>query len=179
MNFYWIQTVTCLSIDPAASRLATGARDDFIKLWDFNGMHKEMKPFKAFEPYQGNPIRDVNFSNYGDRILVATTSSQAKLFDRDGKQIEEFVKGDSYIRDLRNTKGHVSALTSAKWHPLDRSLFITSSLDSTIRIWDVNNKKSQKSVIVVKSHMAVNRTTVTATNYSLDGKMIAGGILYL
>jgi hypothetical protein len=32
----------------------------------------------------------------------------------------EFKMGDMYIRDPRNTKGHISALTSGQWHPTDR-----------------------------------------------------------
>ena len=39
----------------------------------------------------------------------------------------------------------------------------------------MNERKKQKTVIVVKSHFAVNRTTVTAANYSTDGSIIAAG----
>ena len=45
-----------------------------------------------------------------------------KVFDRDGKERGETVKGDMYIRDLRNTKGHVSPCTFGQWHPNDRYL---------------------------------------------------------
>jgi hypothetical protein len=30
---------------------------------------------------------------------------QPKLYNRDGKELGEFPKGDMYIRDLKNTKG--------------------------------------------------------------------------
>lgn len=43
------------------------------------------------------------------------------------------------------------------------------------RIWDVENKRKQKSVIVVKSKERGARTRVTACAYSPDGNMIGGG----
>ncbi len=45
---------------------------------------------------------------------------QAKLYDRDGHALGEFVRGDMYIRDMKNTKGHVSGLMGGCWHPSDR-----------------------------------------------------------
>jgi WD repeat-containing protein 70 len=72
-------------------------------------------------------------------------------------------------------RGHVADLTACSWHPKDPKTFITSSADSTIRIWDVENKRKQKTVIVVKSKERGTRTKVTACAYSHDGKVIAGG----
>jgi WD40 repeat protein len=85
----------------------------------------------------------------------------------------------------------VGELSSCMWHPKDPKTFITSSADSTIRcvmfivlssiligcsrIWDIENKRKQKSVIVVKSKERGARTKVTACAYSPDGSMIGGG----
>ncbi|KAJ3022627.1 hypothetical protein HKX48_005689 [Thoreauomyces humboldtii] len=171
------RTVSALSMDPAGSRFVTGGRDCMVKIWDFHGMDASLKPFRSFEATEGNPIRDVQFSMSGDQILVASSSAQAKLYDRDGKQIEEFLKGDPYIRDMRHTKGHVAALTGCKWHPLDKATFLTSSLDSTIRIWDVSNKRAHKQVIAVKSKQAGGKTAMTSAAYSHDAKLIAGGAM--
>jgi WD40 repeat protein len=65
-----------------------------------------------------------------------------------------FIKGDPYIRDMKNTacvhvcyrlsmessidpfirrSGHVAEVTSCAWHPKEANTFITSSADSTIR----------------------------------------------
>ena len=94
---------------------------------------------------------------------------------------------------MKNTAGHVAELTSCAWHPKDYQTFITSSADSTIRyvhcmcflyhhteisiysIWDVENKRKQKTVIVVKSKERGARTKVTSCSYSPDGKYIAAG----
>ncbi len=91
-------------------------------------------------------------------------------------------------------RGHVSEITACAWHPKDPKRFITSSADSTIRfvgfvkflrrplftyarfrIWDADNKRKQKTVIVVKSKERGARTKVTACNYSPDGNLIGGG----
>lgn len=41
---------------------------------------------------------------------------------------------------MNNTKGHVAAITDAHWHPRDKKFFITSSLDGSLRIWDIESK---------------------------------------
>jgi hypothetical protein len=42
------------------------------------------------------------------------------VFDREGKAQGELPRGDMYIRDMRNTKGHVSGCTGGQWHPTDK-----------------------------------------------------------
>ncbi|TPX60548.1 hypothetical protein PhCBS80983_g01703 [Powellomyces hirtus] len=172
-----MRTVSALSMDPAGARFASGGRDCMVKLWDFHGMDASLKPFRSFEATSGNPIRDIQFSPSGDQILVASSSAQAKLYDRDGLELVEFFKGDPYIRDMRHTKGHVAALTGCKWHPTEKSTFLTSSLDSTIRIWDVTSKRTQKQVIAVKSRQPGGKTAMTSAAYSHDGKLIVGGAM--
>lgn len=46
-----------------------------------------------------------------------------------------------------------------------------------LRIWDVENKRKQKTVIVVKSRERGARTKVLACGYSPDGGIIGGGTL--
>src|SRR5260221_2779036 len=89
-------------------------------------------------------------------------------------------------------RGHVSELTSCAWHPKDSQTFITGSADSTIRyssflwslltftdtadsVWNVENKRKQKTLIVIKSKERGARTKVSACGYSPDGRYIAGG----
>ncbi|XJO72321.1 hypothetical protein BDV3_003452 [Batrachochytrium dendrobatidis] len=170
------KAVAALSLDPAASRMITAGRDCTVKLWDFYGMTTSMKPFRTLEPSLGNPIRDVQFSTTGDQFLVAAATSQLKVYDRDGGFITEFPKGDPYIRDLRHTKGHVSALTNARWNPTMKNCCISASTDSTIRIWDLEQAtaRRQKDVIYVKSRQPGGRTSITAVCFSNDGRLIAG-----
>jgi len=76
----------------------------------------------------------------GDRFLCATTSSQPKVFDRDGVMQIQFVKGDPYIADMAQTKGHTRNVTAAQWHPIEREVVMTAGIDGTIRLWDLNGK---------------------------------------
>lgn len=171
------RAVTALALDPSGSRLITGGYDYELKFWDFAGMNQTFRPFRSIEPCEGNQIHDLHYSLTGDSFLVISGTARAKLFDREGSELCEYVKGDPYIRDLRHTDGHVAALTSGAWHPKDRQYFATSSKDGTIRIWDVDRKRKQKSVIVHKSRERGGRSAATTMTYSLDGKMITGAFM--
>ncbi|GAA5863713.1 hypothetical protein JCM3774_001223 [Rhodotorula dairenensis] len=167
------KTVSALSIDPAGARVVSGSYDYDCKLWDFGGMNANFKPFRTFECKPGHQVLDVQFSITGDSFLAATGSTQVKLYDRDGAEKWEYNKGDMYIRDLRNTDGHVAAVTAVAWHPKNSSLFLTASADSSLRIWEVDNRRKSKSVIVVRSKERGGKTKVTACAWSPDGKNIA------
>ncbi|TKA55776.1 hypothetical protein B0A53_02912 [Rhodotorula sp. CCFEE 5036] len=167
------KTVSALSIDPAGARVVSGSYDYDCKLWDFGGMNANFKPFRSFECKPGHQVLDVQFSITGDSFLAATGSTQVKLYDRDGAEKWEYNKGDMYIRDLRNTDGHVAAVTAVAWHPKDSSLFLTASADSSLRIWELDNRRKSKSVIVVRSKERGGKTKVTACAWSPDGRSIA------
>ncbi|SCZ89214.1 BZ3500_MvSof-1268-A1-R1_Chr1-1g01034 [Microbotryum saponariae] len=190
------KAVSALSMDPAGGRIVSGSYDYDVKLWDFAGMTAAFKPFRSFEPKTGHQVRarsraqaastthtdlwnilqqvhDVQFSPSGANLLVATGTNQAKLYDRDGLEVAEFNKGDMYIRDLRHTDGHVAALTSLAWNRIKPTQFVTASEDSTLRIWDVANRRKSTNVIVVKSKERGGRSKVTSCAWSQDGKTIA------
>lgn len=175
------KAVTALALDPAANRLLTGSADYTVRFWDFQGMDSSLRHFRSIEPAEGCLVRDLAWSVSGDSFLVATTSAQARLYDREGELLHEYVKGDQYLSDMRNTKGHIAALSTVRWHPFDKQLFVTAAADSTVRIWDIENKRKQKDVIVIKSKARSAsgggpgglRTAITSAAYSPDGKSIA------
>jgi WD40 repeat protein len=166
------RAVTSFSFDRACSRLVTGSRDNKVKLWDFNGMISTLKPFLEVEPAEGNPIRDVQFSNSGDSILIAPSTWQPVLFDRDGKEVCLYQKGDPYVRDLRHVKGHTSSVTGIQWHPNEKQLFLSSSLDCTVRVWDINRRDTCKYVWFVPGKGSAERHPCTAAKFSSNGKNI-------
>lgn len=169
------RAVTTTSLDPAGGRLLTASLDCEINFYDFASMTPTtLRAFKTVDPYETNksaataeshPIHHVEFNQLsGGVFLCISAHPQAKIMSRDGGIVTEFVKGDMYLRDMNNTKGHISEITTGTWHPTDKNLCVTAGTDSTLRIWDINNKRSQKEVVVFKSKAAgsAGRTKMTA-----------------
>jgi WD40 repeat protein len=166
--------VTSLTVDPSGARLVSGSTDCTFKMHDFSSMTPTtLRAFRSVDPSEtktsasseAHPIHQVLFNPLSpSQMLVINALPQAKIFSRDGEMLIEFVKGDPYLRDMHNTKGHVSEVTSGAWHPTNRDLCVTGGTDSTLRIWDVNNKRAQKEVIVFKSKVlgTAGRSRITS-----------------
>lgn len=168
------RAVTTATLDPAGSRLITGSTDCTIKLHDFASMTPTtIRSFKSVDPsvkkqsaaQETHAVHHVEFNQLSpSHVLVVPATAQPRILSRDGDTLTEFVKGDMYLRDLHNTKGHISEVSSGAWHPTDYNLCVTAGTDSTVRIWDANNGRSQKEVIVHKSRIAgsAGRSKMTA-----------------
>ncbi|KAL2053420.1 hypothetical protein ABVK25_006414 [Lepraria finkii] len=176
--------ITNITVDPSGSRFITGSTDCTIKFHDFASMTPNtLHAFKSVDPTatkasassETHPVHHVEFNpNSPSSVLVISATPQAKVFSRDGEELKEFVKGDMYLRDMHNTKGHISEITTGTWHPTNRDLCVTAGTDSTLRIWDVNMPLKQKEVIVHKSRAAgsAGRTRMTAVVW---GSQVQGG----
>ena len=176
------RAVTNISIDPAGSRMVTGSSDCTIKLHDFASMTlTTLRAFKSVDPTaskhsastDSHPIHAAKFNpNSPSQILVISATPQARILNRDGELISEFQKGDMYLRDMNMTKGHVSEICGGTWHPSNPDVFATAGTDSTIRIWDVNVRTKQKSVIVHKSKAAgsAGRSRMTAVTWGSEAR---------
>ncbi|KAF2841624.1 cyclin-dependent kinase 8/11 [Patellaria atrata CBS 101060] len=187
------RAITTATIDPSGSRLVTGSTDCTLKLHDFASMTPStIRSFRSVDPSatkgssnaETHPVHQVAFNPLSPgQMLVVTALPQAKIFSRDGDMLIEFVKGDMYLRDMHNTKGHVSEVTAGTWHPTNRDLCVTAGTDSTLRIWDVNNRRGQRDVIVHKSRAAgsAGRTRMTAVAWGAssegNGSVLVGAAL--
>lgn len=134
------KAVTAMSLDPKGSRMVTGGLDGVVRYYDFNGMSEAKEPFRIVEPVDCHMVQSLSFSTTGGVALVVCSDSHARIYDRDGssKPVQTTVKGDMYVRDMQHTKGHTQMLTGGMWHPFHSEQWITSSLDGTLRIWDIN-----------------------------------------
>ena len=47
------------------------------------------------------------------------------------------------MSNMSKTTGHLSSVTSVDWHPHDKSICLTSSLDGSARLWNVDRGKTQ------------------------------------
>uniref|UniRef100_A0A671LBC1 WD repeat-containing protein 70 n=1 Tax=Sinocyclocheilus anshuiensis TaxID=1608454 RepID=A0A671LBC1_9TELE len=168
------KSVSALALDPSGARLVTGGYDYDVKFWDFAGMDAALHAFRSLQPCECHQIRSLQYSVTGDVILVVAGNSQAKVLDRDGFQVLECIKGDQYIVDMANTKGHTAMLNDGCWHPKIKEEFLTCSNDGTVRTWDLNSEKKHKSVFKPRSQQG-KRVIPTCCTYSRDGKLIAAG----
>ncbi|XP_075914406.1 WD repeat-containing protein 70-like, partial [Petromyzon marinus] len=137
-------------------------------------MDGQLHAFRTISPCECHQLKSVSFNLSGDKILVVSGSAQAKVLDRDGFPVAETVKGDQYITDTAHTKGHVAMLSAGCWNPKLREEFMTSSLDGTVRLWDVENLRCHRAHFRCRSGRGV-RTVPTASCYSRDGCLVCAG----
>ncbi|KAM9820131.1 WD repeat-containing protein 70 [Neosynchiropus ocellatus] len=168
------KTVSALALDPSGARLVTGGYDFDVRFWDFAGMDQALQAFRTLQPCECHQIKSLQYSITGDSILVVAGNSQAKVLDRDGFNVMECIKGDQYIVDMANTKGHTAMLNGGCWHPKIKEEFMTCSNDGTVRTWDVKKEKNHKSVFKPRS-LQGKKVIPTCCAYSRDGKLIAAG----
>lgn len=166
------KTVSGLAVDPSGSRLVSGGLDYDVRYWDFQGMDQSREAFRSFCPADGYPVNSVEYSCTGDKVLVVSGSQQAKVYDRDGIELFECVKGDMYLHDMAKTKGHIAGLTCGTWHPKDKEEFLTAARDGTCRIWHTSSPHCQRHVIKARASNGL-KTQPTTCAYSRDGILVA------
>ena len=177
------KSITAIALDHAGIRIATGSNDYKVRLWDFEGMNKNMNSFRILEPMPVHPVRNLSFNVSSHEILVIASNAQPKIINRDGKEVLECIKGDMYIKDMNQTRGHVSMVYDGCFHPLDKHIFGSCSFDGTIRFWDRNMKlinieqqMTHKQVIKCKDQKGL-KTGVSAMAFSNDGAVTVGSCL--
>lgn len=174
------KAVSCLSIEPAGNRVVTGSYDYSVKMYDFGGMDSRHRAFKSIEAQENHMVVAISHSPSGDRFIAATGSAQPKIYDREGKELIKFVRGDMYLRDLSNTKGHTMEVSGAQWHPTEKEVVLTCSLDGSLRIWDLIGESTfgclvNKHVLKVRGLNGANRLGVTSCCFSPSAMKIVGG----
>ena len=177
-------TINSLDIDNKNNRLVTGSSDGTVKIWDFNSLTRRPKPNHSVDCSEEKdfPVVSVSWAPSGGFFLVCTENSQAKVISREGVEEISCLKGDNYLVDIRNTKGHTYGLRDGKWHPLEKNIFLTSSVDATMRLWDIYSKQfgidsdiAHKNIFKVKTTKN-KKIPVNSCNFNRDGKIIIGGV---
>ncbi|KAF8823098.1 WD domain, G-beta repeat-containing protein [Cardiosporidium cionae] len=177
--------VTALTVNPKASRMITGGMDFQMRLWDFNGMTSSMCSFRQLEPNEGHALQGLDYAANGSHFVCAAGGTTCLLYDLNANLLHETVKGDMYIRDMGQTKGHTHMVTDCQFHPFNRDIFMSSAMDATVRIWDLNS--SPYGVDRALSHMhclkAVDRRNMNISQCHVlcctwaptDARCIVGG----
>lgn len=126
------------------TQMLTGSDGDYmVKLWDMETMSSTLRPFKQLKPFDGHPVRALSFcpDQNASMFLSCCGNNQARVYRSDGSKHRTTVRGDMYIQDMAQTKGHVASISGGQWHPKNAEEFLTSSIDGTVRIWNVANGK--------------------------------------
>ena len=173
--------VTDIDINSANTMMATGSLDYSVKFYDFTLMNQNFQHFRSFDPIEGHPIRNIKYSLNGKHLLVCAGGLQPKIFSKEGRLHYECVKGDMYMADMNNTHGHTNMVTECAWHPFSHGIFLSSSLDSTVRVWDLAGRLVglDRQLGHKTLHKARNfnytKVGVDACAWAPNGNIIVGG----
>lgn len=163
--------VTNRAMDPSGTRFAIAHMDSSLLLYDFAGWSSSIGPATPFSnvlvEHDGHPIRSISYSPNGDKFVVATHSAQPKVFDKQGEELMQWVRGDVYVTDPTKTIGHTAVVTSVSWHAMDKSLVFSTSRDGSLRLWNVDKGKLSfgmlkcQDVVLIKSPKTGRKTIPT------------------
>lgn len=173
------KSVNCIALDKAGARLASASSDYCVRLFDFGGMDRRLQCFRELKPFESHSVRALRFNCTGEGMLAIGHSSQPRVLDRDGKPFGTFPAGDMYLRDMKNTKGHVMNCNGGVFHPTERSVCLTCSDDGTLRLWDVtrcDHPGGPQKAVIKPQLRKPGRFRATACDLSADGTMAAGAI---
>lgn len=110
--------VKCADWHPALGLIASGSKDNLIKLWDPRSGGKALATLHGYK----NTIMKTLFQPTGAQRLLASGSrdSTARIFDL------------RMMKDVLVLRGHTSDVLSLAWHPAHSQLLTTGTHDGTI-----------------------------------------------
>lgn len=167
------RAVSAVAMDPSGARVITGSLDYSLRMYDFGGMDASHRPFRDLVVHDGQPVTSVAYSPSGDRFIVGTSDARPRVYDRDAAPLRTFVRGDSYIMDMCNTKGHVAAISCVRWHPTQADTVFTTSADGSARFWNLTGRTIFDELLcgdVIKFKNAkATKVAITSAALSSDG----------
>jgi WD40 repeat protein len=62
--------VQALAIDKEGSKMVSGGLDYQLKIYDFDTMNQNLRPFKDFKPQDGHPVIALSWSPSSSHFVV-------------------------------------------------------------------------------------------------------------
>jgi hypothetical protein len=78
------KAVQALTIDKDGTKMATGSLDYQLKIFDFDTMNQNLRPYKDFKPFDGHPVIGLSWSPSSNLLLVCCPNTQARIYSSDG-----------------------------------------------------------------------------------------------
>ncbi len=142
--------VTSVAFSPNGMTLASGSRDNKIKLWDvLTGEN-----IATLEGHRSG-VTSVAFSSDGITLVSGSYDRTIKLWDVRKKE------------NIATLEGHTDFVTSVAFSP-DGLILASGSWDETARLWDVATREN------IATFGGYNRT-VYSVAFSSDGTILASG----
>lgn len=141
--------INSAEISPDAHNLIVGMQNGEIKSFSLDNIDEG----KTIYHDDKCAITSLAFNHKGTWLLAGDSKGKVKVFDT--KQYNE----------IKNLEGHKSRIYDIDFNPSD-SLFATSSLDGTVRVWDGTNLNNQP--IELKDH----ESWVLSIKFTSDGNQL-------
>lgn len=123
-----LEEVTCLEFHPHYQVLVSGSLDFTVKFFDFSKSSVK-RAFKTI--HEVEMVRCLAFHPSGDFLVVGTHHPTLRLYD--------VTTGQCFVSSVPQDQHH-GPITAVKYSP-NGSIYVTSSKDGNIKIWDgVSNK---------------------------------------
>jgi WD40 repeat protein len=142
--------VTCVAFSPDGRRIASGSKDQTVKVWDAQTAQEVLT-------LNGHTYRvaSVAFSPDGQWLASGSWDDTVKIWDgQTGRQI-------------RNLQGHTDKVTSVAFSPNGRWI-ASGSADKTVIIWDA---QTGQKIHTLQRH----KDKVTSVAFQPDGQRLASG----
>jgi hypothetical protein len=161
LNSAWDSDSLCCSDEFLAIPTQGGGGPACVLTYDQIG--KRSNPY-TIAGHKGQ-ILDMAFSPFNPRaLLTASDDTTAKLWHIPEGGLTENLHGDHAVSTL---SGHAKKVGIVRWHPSAENIVATSSIDKTIKIWDVETAQDK---FTVEGGFADYPTSMT---WSYDGGMMA------
>ncbi|KAL0945638.1 hypothetical protein HGRIS_014792 [Hohenbuehelia grisea] len=145
--------VECVSFSLDGTRIASGSKDNTIRLWDAATGEQIGTPLSGHD----SPVTSVAFSPDGTRIASGSYDNTIRLCDAaTGVQIGVPLSG------------HYDLVNSVVFSP-DGTRIASGSYDKTIRLWDATTGEQ------ISAALSGHENWVTSVVFSPDGTRIASG----
>lgn len=83
-----------------------------------------------------NLEQKIKFENHGKSVVCLKYTSDSKNLISSGEDLHINISDVNAMQRKQTLIGHGDTVTSISCHPTNPNIFLTSSLDKSIKIWD-------------------------------------------